>query len=217
MNGRVFPYDRVRKNVRQGRFEAIGPGTMAPHLAFHPLTGERWRDFEALFGKNGALGGCWCMWWRISRAAFDRQKGDGNRRAMRAIVASGTVPGILAYENGIPVGWCSIAPREQFASLNRSPVLKRIDERPVWSIVCFFVGKGHRGRGITRQLIKAALVHAAGNGAEIVEAYPAEPRDRKKLGAETVFMGLPGLFRSLGFRVAARPSKARTIMRYTIA
>lgn len=216
MNGRVFSHDRVRKNVRLGRFEAIDTDNRAARLAFHPLIKERWRDFEALFGKNGALGGCWCMWWRISRAAFDRQKGDGNRRAMKAIVASGTVPGILAYEDGIPVGWCSIAPRGQFASLNRSPVLKRIDERPVWSIVCFFVAKGHRGRGITRQLIQAGLLHAAAHGADMVEAYPAEPRDRKKLGAETVFMGLPGLFRSLGFRVAARPSPARTIMRYTI-
>ena len=149
------------------------------------------------------------MWWRISRDEFDRQKGDGNRRAMKAIVTSGVVPGILAYENSVPVGWCSVAPREQYASLNRSPVLKRIDDRPVWSIVCFFVGKEHRGKGIMRQLIQAAVDYAASKGAGIVEAYPAEPRDRKKLGAETVFMGLPGLFRSLGFEVAARPSRTR--------
>jgi len=26
-------------------------------LEFHPLTPERWRDFEALFGERGACGG----------------------------------------------------------------------------------------------------------------------------------------------------------------
>ena len=216
MNGRVFPHDQVRKNVRLGRFEAFHTGTPATDLRYYPLTNDRWEDFETLFGKNGALGGCWCMWWRISRAEFDRQKGEGNRKAMKAIVAAGDVPGILVYENSIAVGWCSVAPREQFASLNRSPVLKRIDDRPVWSIVCFFVGREHRGKGIMRRLIQAAVDYSASKGADIVEAYPAEPRDRKKLGGETVFMGLPGLFRSLGFRVAARPSKAKTIMRYFI-
>ena len=66
-----------------------------PRLAYRPLTPERWKDFEALFGERGACGGCWCMWWRLARPEFERGKGAGNRRAMKEIVASGEVPGIL--------------------------------------------------------------------------------------------------------------------------
>ena len=87
---------------------------------FHRLTLERWADFEELFGEHGAAGGCWCMWWRLTGKEFDAQKGEGNRTAMKAIVDSGRVPGILAYHEGHPVGWCSVAPREEFPRLERS-------------------------------------------------------------------------------------------------
>ena len=98
---------------------------------FHPLTPERWADFEKLFGKCGAGGCCWCMWWRLPKREFDAQKGEGNRRAMKAIVDSGLVPGILAYHEGQPVGWCSVAPREEFPRLERSRILKPVDNQPV--------------------------------------------------------------------------------------
>jgi len=216
MNGRVFSHDSVRKNVSKSLFEERSPQNSSLKLMFHPLTIDRWNDFETLFGKNGALGGCWCMWWRITRAEFEKQKGEGNRKAMQAIVASGEAPGILAYEDDTPVGWCSVANRDVFASLNRSPVLKKIDDQKVWSIVCFFVARDHRGMGVTRQLIRAAVSYAAKNGARIVEAYPTNPRGRKQLGAASSFMGLPQLFKAEGFKVCAHPSKAKTIMRYRI-
>ena len=118
-------------------------------MLFKPLTKDRWSDFEELFGKRGAYGGCWCMWWRLTRKEFEQGQGEGNRQAMHAIVNSGKIPGILAYHKGKPVGWCSVAPREQFGPLERSRILKRIDDRAVWSIVCFFVAKGLRRQGIT--------------------------------------------------------------------
>ncbi|GAG54829.1 unnamed protein product, partial [marine sediment metagenome] len=102
-------------------------------LRYEPLIPERWTDFEALFGERGAVGGCWCMWWRIKRAEFEEQKGEGNRLAMKEIVESGEVPGILAYSDGKAVGWCSVAPRGQFPVLQRSRVLKPVDDTPVWS------------------------------------------------------------------------------------
>ena len=192
--------------------------TSAPinsELESHPLTINRWPDFEKLFGKSGAYGGCWCMWWRISRAEFDRQKGDGNRRAMRKIVQSGQVPGILAYTQHEPVGWCSVAPREVFHSLNRSPVLKRIDDLPVWSIVCFFIAKGYRRRGLTEWLIKAAIDHVRQSGGSVIEAYPTDPRERN-LAPVSSFMGMPALYARAGFEECARPSAAKVIMRYWI-
>ncbi len=64
-------------------------------MEFKPLTPNNWDDFEDLMGPRGAYGGCWCMWWRLTRKVFEQQQGEGNRRAMQAIVASGRVPGIL--------------------------------------------------------------------------------------------------------------------------
>ncbi|TAN52584.1 MAG: GNAT family N-acetyltransferase, partial [Betaproteobacteria bacterium] len=103
-------------------------------LQFHPLTPQRWDDVQALFGPRGACGGCWCMWWKLPRAQFARQKGDGNRRAFRRIVKAGTVPGILAYADGQPIGWCAVEPRAAYPALARSRVLAPLDDRPVWSV-----------------------------------------------------------------------------------
>src|SRR4030042_265170 len=98
-------------------------------ITFSPLTPERWSDFEKLFGPRGAIGGCWCMWWRLKRSEFERHQGDDNRQTIRAIVLSGEVPGILGYVNERAIGWCSVAPRDAFPVLDRSPVLKRVDDQ----------------------------------------------------------------------------------------
>ena len=181
-------------------------------MEFHPLTPDRWTDFTTLFGKNGAASGCWCMWWRQTRAEFDRDHGEKNKRAMKRIVDSGEVPGIIGYKDGEPVGWCSIAPREQYLSLERSPVLKRLDDKPVWSLVCLFVHRDHRGGGVAVAMAKAAVAYAKSQGAKIVEAYPTAPRGRT-LASVSSFMGTPALFKKAGFKEVARPSKARVIMR----
>ena len=119
-------------------------------MDFFPLTPQRWDDLAALFGPSGAYGGCWCMFWRETRQEFSlncRNKGEGNREALHALVDSGVVPGILGYRGGVPLVWCSIAPREDFPALERSRNLKRLDDQPVWSIVCFL----HREIGPQRR------------------------------------------------------------------
>lgn len=184
-------------------------------MTFRPLTAETWPDFEALFGKNGACGGCWCMWWRMTRAEFGAQKGAGNKAAMRALVEAGHVPGILAYADGRAVGWCSVAPREEFSALERSRILKRVDGTPVWSIVCFFVEKSHRRQGVTIRLIRAAVEYAQSRGAKTVEAYPVEPRE-EKMPDPFAFTGLASAFRQAGFAEVERRSETRPIMRYEI-
>ena len=98
-------------------------------LQFASLTPDTWKDFEALFGARGACGGCWCMWWRLKRPEYLRQKGAGNRAAMKKITRSGDSAGLIAYLKGAPVAWCSVAPRESFPVLDRSRVLKRLDEK----------------------------------------------------------------------------------------
>jgi GNAT superfamily N-acetyltransferase len=182
-------------------------------LEFFPLTKERWSGFEELFGERGAVGGCWCMWWRLKRSEFERRKGEGNRQAMKAIVGSGAVPGLLAYEGDTAVAWCSVAPREHFPVLQRSRTLKPIDDTPVWSIVCFFVRKGYRDQGLASKLLRAAVDYVRGQGGKVVEGYPVEPR-KDRMPTVFAYTGFASTFEKAGFVECLRRSETRPIMRY---
>jgi len=187
----------------------------AEQIRIVPLTGENWTDLEALFGPRGAVGGCWCMYWRQTRAEYDRFKGEANRGAFHDIVVSGDPVGLLAYDNEEPVGWCAVAPRDDFPALDRSRVLKRVDTQPVWSVVCFFVKRSHRHQGLTVRLLKAAVEFAANHGATIVEGYPIEPR-KPETPPVFAFTGLKSAFLQAGFEEVARRSETRPIMRFVI-
>jgi GNAT superfamily N-acetyltransferase len=181
--------------------------------AFHPLTADRWSDFETLFGEKGACGGCWCMHWRLRGKAFDEGKGAKNKQAMKKLVASGAEPGILAYDSDRPIGWCAVAPREEYARLENSRSLQPIDDTPVWSIVCFFVSKDYRGQGVTSALAEAAVRFAKERGGRMVEGYPYDYRGKAALPPPFVYTGLIQAFEKAGFKEVARPSKTRAIMR----
>ncbi len=184
-------------------------------LEFRPLTPDRWKDLEDLFGERGACGGCWCMWWRLTRAQFERQKGSKNKAAMKKIVKSGQVPGILGYAQGKPIAWCSVGPRETYPALERSRTLKRVDDEPVWSIVCLFVAKPFRDQGVSVRIIKAAVNYAKKNSARIVEGYPKEPKKGKWPDA-FIWTGHVSAFKKAGFVEVGRGSPTRPIMRYFI-
>ena len=181
------------------------------NLKFLPLTPARWKDFEKLFGTNGANGGCWCMWWRLKRSQYEKQKGAGNKKAIKTIINSGTIPGILAYDKAVPVGWCAIEPRESYSLLENSRVLKRIDEEKVWSVVCFFIDRKYRRKGLTERLLEEALKYAKKNKAKIVEGYPI---DSEKTPASFAWTGYLSAFKTVGFKEVHRGSPTRPIMRY---
>lgn len=185
-------------------------------LSFRPVTGAEWEDLVALFGPRGACAGCWCMWWRLTRKEFEQGKKGANRRALKRLVDDGTLPGILAYDGDRPVGWCSVGPRADYPALERSRVLARVDDAPVWSIVCFFVARDARRRGLTHRLITAAVSHARKKGARIVEAYPVAPGPN---GMPDVWAwtGLESAFVRAGFREAARRSPRRAVWRLTLS
>lgn len=191
-----------------------------PLQKIFPLTPERWVDFETLFGERGAYSGCWCMYWRMKRSEFMKTSGVERKAAIKALVDSGVVPGVLLYEDGIPIGWCSIGPREDFPPLERSKTIKRIDDQPVWSIVCFFINRKFRRRGVMTLLIKGAVAYAQSQGAKIIEAYPTDMQipelDGKKLIGYHGFMGIASAFRRTGFMEVARASDYQPIMRYFI-
>ncbi len=182
-------------------------------LTFQPVTPANWADFEALFGPRGAMAGCWCMWWRVKRKDWEANQYEGNRAAMKAIVNGGGVPGLLAYDSQQVVGWVSVAPREDFPVLQRSPVLKPVDDQPVWSVVCFYVQPDCRGRGLNRALLDAAVAYAREQGATLVEGYPYDPGDRDDLSNVSIFTGLLSTFEAAGFVEVARRSEKKPIVR----
>lgn len=183
-------------------------------LSFHPLTQKLWRDFELLFGENGACGGCWCMHWKLRGKAFSENKGEGNRQIQKSVVDAKTVPGLLAYSEGYPIGWVAVEPRSQYPRLAHSRVLAPIDNREVWSITCLFVEKKHRRKGVAVALLQAAVDHAREKGAKIVEGYPIETKGEAP--PVFIFTGTSSAFKQAGFVEAARNSPTRPIYRFTI-
>ncbi len=184
---------------------------------FHLLTPDRWDDFEKLFGKGGAFAGCWCQWWFETTAEFETMKGETNRRAMRGRVEAGQVPGMLAYLGDEPVGWCAFGPRDAYPRLQRSRSLKPLDDQPVWSVVCFYVARAYRRRGLTSALLGAVIEEVRRQGGKIIEGYPNLPKPGAGADVDAfIYMGMASAFEKAGFRQAARAGSRRVIMRYTI-
>jgi len=152
------------------------------------------------------------MYWRIKRSEFQKQYGKKNKMALEKIIQSGQVPGILAYLGNEPIGWSSIAPRTTFPVLDRSPTLKRVDDKPVWSIVCLFIAKEYRHLGYSKALIQAGCAYARAQGAKIVEAYPLKSK-KTKVQSYNSYMGFHKTFKELGFKDTVSRSQIRPIMR----
>src|SRR5436309_3200332 len=140
-------------------------------LTVVPLTPDRWSDLEAIFNAKGCSVArcCWCMAYRLSGSREPLPSGmtrtQANRAALKALVDAGKPPGLIGYRGSVPVGWVSIGPREDYARLKRSPVMKAVDERPVWSVLCFVVPAKYRGQGVAQALLKRAVAYAKTRGA----------------------------------------------------
>lgn len=145
-------------------------------IDFRPVTRERWTDLDRLFSESagedpGNPSRCWCMEWRMtSRDEWTSGAGDANRRRMRSHIDAGFVPGLIAYVENEPAAWISVSPRTDLIGLREH--LPSPDAADTWSIICFYVAEAHRGQGLMRALIEAAVAHAALSGARIVEGYP---------------------------------------------
>lgn len=184
-------------------------------ITVRPMTPARWRDLEALFGPRGAYGGCWCMFFRRTRAEYDRDRGAGNRKALAALVRRDAPTGLLAYAGKEPVGWCAVAPRRDYSALERSRLFKPIDDLPVWSVTCFYVARGWRRRGVSLALLQGAIALARKKRAKAIEGYPVVPKSAKAPEVY-IYQGTMGTFRKAGFEVVKRPAPGRAYMRLAL-
>lgn len=188
-------------------------------LAVRPLTPERWPDLEALFNAKGCsiARGCWCMYYRESgRTAVPAGKTAAQVRKarLRALAAADPPAGLIGYRGKQPVGWVAIGPRAHYAKLARSPVMKPVDERPVWSVVCFVVPSEFRHQGVAAALLHGAIDYARRRGAMLLEAYPVDKAER---GAdEWLWHGAKSMYDKAGFTEVARRRPQRPVVRLAL-
>ncbi len=174
-------------------------------VEFHPLSRARLPDLAALFDEGGDPKTCQCAFWRVagSGSGFQGWTKAKNQAVIASLAGRDPAPGLVAYRDGRAVGWVSVGPREDYARLERSKVLARIDDKPVWSIVCFVVARPLRGQGIARALLDAAVEYARDHGATLLEAYPVDS-SRGRVPAASAFTGPLAMFEHAGFQVVER-------------
>ena len=179
-------------------------------LKVRPATARRFADVEAVFGPNGGVLGCWCIYWRRTGAWKDNA---ANRRRLEVRAGQTPPPGLLGYLDGRPVGWVQVGRRTEFERLERAPKFAAVDDQPVWSVNCFFIHRAARRRGVARGLLTAAIDFARAHGATVLEAYPV---DGPRKGSTDYYTGTLGLFTSAGFTEVARRAPEHPIVRLTL-
>src|SRR5262245_17708889 len=187
-------------------------------LVVRPLTTARWPDLEAVFNARGCsvARGCWCMYYRVSgKQSGLTRPGDGrplrSRDALRALATRDPPPGLIGYRGKTPVGWVSLGPREDFAKLAKSPVMKPVDDEPVWSIICFVVPSPYREQGVARELLAGAIAYATKRGVRLLEAYPVD-KDTPS-GRDGSWFGSKRMFDEARFDEVARRRPDRPVVR----
>jgi GNAT superfamily N-acetyltransferase len=162
--------------------------------------------------------GCWCQYWRQSSGDYARgEPGSGERNLREQVELGPPAPGVVAYLDGEPAGWCGFGPRASMERLVRSRTIPAVDDLPVWSIVCFKVRVGYRRRGVARGLLDGAIAYARELGVPVLEAYPIDA-ERARLDVAFSYVGFTSTFEAAGFRrileTAARSAgRPRWLMR----
>ena len=186
--------------------------SMNSKLRFDQLTSSNWSAFETLMGEKGGCGNCWCMYFRLPYKIFQENKPNGNKKIMKQLVDKGMPQGLIASMNSEPVGWIAMAPREYYMKLENSRVVKPVDDKPVWSITCFYIKKEFRHKGLSQQLIKGAVDFAKKKKIKTLEAYPAIPY-AEKVPHPFLWVGVLSSFIRNGFTIVRQHSKSRAMVR----
>lgn len=181
---------------------------MAIHFSTRPVGPDDLADLARLFEGERNTRRCWCMASCSTRTQFAAGwfRG-GNRRRFEALAGAASTPmGILASAEGEPVGWAACGPRSRYVVASKAPSTDETE----WLLPCLFVETGHRGQGLTRLLVSAAVEEARREGAVAIEGRPLAASVQSSADA---FVGREQVFEDLGFRCVARPSPERVLMR----
>ncbi len=194
--------------------------TSVPDVTVEPLTTERFEDLGKLFMQGGDPKWCWCMYFRERGLSWSNSTAKQNRERLRGLASGDIPPGLVAYRAREAVGWIGMSPRETYERLESSKLLARVDDKPVWSIVCFVVGAKSRGQGVARALLDGAISDARKRGAQTLEAYPVAT-SRGKVTAASAFHGSQTMFEKAGFQLVDvrqwnKSSPERPIMRLAL-
>lgn len=172
-------------------------------MEIRPLTDETWDALAALFREGGDPRWCWCQHWRLRSKDMAAARVPQLRERLHDQALSTEPPGLVAFEGERAVGWVSLGPRTDFERIVRSRVIPKIDDRPVWSIVCFAVSATARGQGIGQALLDAAIVHSRERDVEALEAYPVAIEDGGPIHPAAAYTGTLPMFERAGFTVVA--------------
>jgi len=178
-------------------------------ISVEPLTTDRFADLAALFEEGGDPRWCWCQFFRVRGLDWTNSTAASNRAGLERLAADGPPPGLVAYRDGRAVGWVSLGPRESYDRLERAQLLAWIDDRPVWSIVCFVVSRRARRSGVASTLLDGAIAYARDHGATALEAYPVDTGGAK-IAPANAYHGTLAMFERAGFKVVARRQRNRT-------
>jgi GNAT superfamily N-acetyltransferase len=174
-----------------------------------PVSKATLADLDRFSERHGKFRYCSCMRWRLTSTEFRESSKEDRISALSGLVRRDVPVGVLAYLGSEPIGWCSVAPRTTYAALERYRKLERVDGLAVWSVVCFFIDRHHRGRGVAAALLRGSVRYAHEQGAEAVEGYPRPP------GSGLYgYMGSIAVFRDAGFRDVTPPGRERPVMRW---
>ncbi len=181
-------------------YEEASSGSVEP-LVVRPATIGRFDDIRPVINRA-----CWCQWWRMTAAEYGgaansggRSSSEAHRMALHDQCRVEPAPGVIAYLGENPVGWCGFGPRSSMRRLERSRTIPKVDDLPVWSVVCFSVRVGYRRRGVAKALLAAAIDYARAHGATCLEAYPTDPSGTRR-DATFSYTGFTGMFEAAGFR-----------------
>ncbi|SDO59445.1 Acetyltransferase (GNAT) family protein [Microbacterium sp. ru370.1] len=184
-----------------------------------PATGDRFDDAETAL-DSGDGPGCQCQWWLLTNAQFQQSSRDELTERFHAEMHDERPPGLIAYVDGEPAGWVRVGPRTAQARLLRTrdvvtATAEPLDADDVWAVSCFVVRKAHRGQGLTRKLLDAAVATARDAGARVVEAYPLDPRVTTR-SANQLYRGTVSVFEDAGFAIVDRPKPDRALVALTL-